>query len=100
MRKEEMIMDKEMKELNLEDLNQVSGGVWRTVNTGIPGVNAALRAEARKKSAQIGSIPNGVEVDTITDELFWDPVEKRHFVQVSYNGKIGWVASSIVGMKR
>lgn len=91
-------MDKQ--ELNLNEMAQVSGGVLRTVNTGVSGLNAALRQGASKSSRQIGSIPNGTEVDTISDELFWDPVSQRHFVQVSYNGKIGWVASSILGMKR
>ena len=32
-----------MKELNLNEMEQVSGGVWRTVNTGVEGLNAALR---------------------------------------------------------
>ena len=92
-------MDK-MNEMNMDELEQVTGGVWRTVNTGVSGLDAALRAEPRKASKQIGHIPNGVTVDTITDDLIYDPVSNRNFVQVSYGGKIGWVASSILGMRR
>ena len=88
------------KELNLNDMEKVTGGVLHTVNTGIAGVNAAFRAEATKNSKQIGSIQNGTVVDTVSDELYWDPVAKRHFVKVRYNGKEGYVASSILGLPR
>ena len=90
----------ENKELNLEEMEQVTGGTWRTVNTGIDKLDAAMRREARKSSKQIDHIPNGTMVDTVSDEIVWDPVEKRHFVQVTYNGKTGWIASSFVGLKR
>ena len=93
-------MDEMKKELNLDDMEQVSGGNWHTVNTGVSGLDAALRAEPRKSSRQIGHIPNGFDVDTVSDQLFYDPDSRRHFVQVRYNGKIGWVASSILGMRR
>ena len=87
-------------ELSMDEMSQVSGGVWHTVNTGVSGLDAALRAEPRKSSRQIGHIPNGTDVDTVSDTLVYDPDSHRHFVQVRYNGKIGWVASSILGMKR
>ena len=93
-------MEKKMIELTEEMMSQAVGGVNRTVNTGIDGMNAALRAGAGKGTRQIASIPNGTVVDTITDQLVYDPESGRHFVQVSYNGKIGWIASSLVGMKR
>ena len=94
-------MDNEkMNELNLDQLEQAQGGVWRTVNTGIVGTNAALRSEAKKSSKQIGSLPNGTEVDTLTDELVYDPVSKRNFVKVKVNGKTGWIAASIIGLPR
>lgn len=92
-------MDKK-NELSMNEMEQVTGGVWRTVNTGVPDLDAALRAEPRKSSKQIGHIPNGCQVDTLTDQLVYDPESRRNFVQVNYNGKIGWVASSIVGMPR
>lgn len=90
----------DMKEMNVNEMEQVTGGVWRTVNTGVSGLNAALRIDPRKASKQIAHIPNGTQVDTISDELVYDPVAGRHFVQVEYDGKIGWIASSILGMKR
>ena len=87
-------------ELDLESMAKVSGGVGRTVNTGVAGLNAALRLEPRKSSTQIGSIPNGTRIDTVSDQLVYDPEAGRNFVQVNYNGKIGWVASSLVGLPR
>ena len=41
-----------MKELNLNEMEQVSGGVWRTVNTGVEGLNAALRNGPSKKGTK------------------------------------------------
>ena len=87
------------QELNLNEMEQASGGMVRTVNTGLNGVNAALRAEPRKASRQIGSIPNGIRVDTLSG-LVYDPASGRNFVQVNANGKVGWIAASIVGLKR
>ncbi|MBR3334904.1 MAG: SH3 domain-containing protein [Clostridia bacterium] len=87
-------------ELDLNSMEKATGGVGRTVNTGVAGLNAALRLEPRKSAKQIGSIPNGTRIDTVSDQLVYDPEAGRHFVQVNYNGKIGWVASSIVGLPR
>ena len=91
-------MDK--TELSMNEMEQVSGGTWHTVNTGVSGLDAALREKPCKKSRQIGHIPNGIEVDTVSDQLFYDSDSCRHYVQVQYNGKTGWVASSILGMPR
>lgn len=96
MRKEKQNMEN-MKELNMEELEQVSGGVKS--NTGIDGVDAALRKEARKSSKQIGHIPNGSDV-TILSSSVYDSESRRHFVQVDYNGKVGWIAASFVGLPR
>ena len=93
-------MDEKKTELSMEQLEQANGGVYHTVNTGIEGVDAALRADASKGSKQIDHIPNGTVIDTITDQLYYDPVSNRHFVQVVYNGKVGYIASSIVGLRR
>ena len=87
-------------ELDLESMAKVSGGVGRTVNTGVSGLNAALRAEPRKSSKQIGSIPNGTQVELVSNQLVFDSEAGRNFVQVNYNGKVGWVASSLVGLPR
>ena len=90
----------DMRELSVEELDSVVGGVGRTVNTGVQGLNAALRAEACKSSRQIASIPNGAQVDTVTDQLEYDPISGRNFVKIRYNGMTGWVAASVIGLRR
>lgn len=89
-----------MKELSLEELDAVSGGASRTINTGVAGLNAALRAEARKASRQIGSIPNGTSVDVNEATLTYDPGSGRNFVYVTCGGLGGWTAASFVGLPR
>lgn len=93
-------MSNNMKELGLDEMDKVAGGVWRTVNTGISGLDAALREEPRKSSRQIGHISNGTQVDTVSDQLVYDSESGRNFVQVRVDGRIGWIAASIIGMKR
>ena len=93
-------MNEMKKELNLDEMEHVVGGVWRTVNTGKKGMDAALRAEPCKSSRQIGHIKNGVDVDTVTDDLIYDSVSRRNFVKVTYNGQTGYVAASILGLPR
>ncbi len=88
------------RELGMEEMDQVSGGVWRTVNTGIEGMDAAFRAEPRKSSKQIGHLSNGTQVDTVSDQLVYDPESGRNFVQITVGGKTGWIAASIIGLKR
>ena len=88
------------KELSLDQMASVSGGAERTVNTGVSGLNAALRKEPKKNSKQIGSIPNGTVVDVNPATQTYDPESGRHFVYVVVNGKDGWVASSLVGLPR
>ena len=98
-------MDKEKRELSLDELGQAAGGVYRVINTGKEGLNAAIRSGPSKGDRQIASLPNGTVVDTISDQLVYDPVAGRHFVEVYFtdkngNRKTGWIASSIVGLKR
>ncbi len=95
-----MDMSNNMREVSLEEMDQVSGGVYRTVNTGMAGIDAGLFKDASRKSGQIDHIPNGTVVDTTSDELIWDPDTQRHYVEVTYKGKVGYVASSLLGMKR
>ena len=92
-------------ELNLEQMEAVTGGVWHTVNTGKPGVNAAVRLGPSTGTSQVMSLPNGTRVNTVSDDLIYDPVAGRNFVKVKYfdkNGveKEGYIASSILGLKR
>ena len=94
----------DMRELKLAEMEQVNGGVKRTVNTGNQ-QKAAVRIGPSKAEKQIASLENGTVVDTISDELFYDSVAERHFVQVTFidnkgNKKIGWIASSLVGLPR
>ena len=91
-------MDK--KELNMNEMENVTGGVRCTVNTGIPGVDAALRADSRKSSRQVGHLPNGTMVDVRPETIVRDAESGRNFVQVSVNGKDYWIAASLVGLPR
>ena len=98
-------MDHEKAELSLYEMEQVNGGVFRTVNTGRTDLNAAVRSGPSKGDSQIASLPNGTVVDTVSDELVFDPVGGRNFVEVTFTDKhgatrTGWIASSILGMKR
>ena len=91
----------ENKELSMDEMEQAIGGVWRTVNTGVAGLNAALRnGPSKSGTKQIASLPNGTQVDTITDKCVYDPISKRNYVEVIVNGKRGWIAASIVGLPR
>ena len=97
-------MDNNMKELSMDEMDRVSGGVYRTVNTGSD-LNAAVRSGPSKSDGQIASLPNGTLVDTVTDKLVYDGASGRHFVEVTFtdkngNSRTGWIASSILGMKR
>ena len=98
-------MENNKKELSLDMMEQATGGVFRTVNTGAAGLNAAVRSGPSKGSKQIASLVNGTVVDTVTDELVFDPVAGRNFVQVTFTDKkgrtqTGWIASSILGLRR
>ena len=103
--KEVLAMDNEKRELSLDEMNQDSGGTLRKVNTGKAGLNAAVRSGPSKSDRQIASLENGTIVDTISDVLVFDPVAGRNFVEVTYTdrggvSRTGWIASSILGMKR
>ena len=89
-----------MSELNLNQMKQVTGGVWRMVNTGVSGLNAALRNGPGKNNKQIATLPNGTQVNTVTDQIVYDSISGQNFVEVDVNGMRGWVAASIVGLPR
>ena len=95
----------ENKELNLDELAQASGGVKRTINTGIDGMSAAIRDGASTSARWLAGLPNGTVVDTVTDKTVKDSVSGRNFVEIDYTDKNGnqargWVAASIVGLPR
>ena len=35
-----------------------------------------------------------------SDTLYYDPDSRRHYVEVTWNGRTGYVASSILGLRR
>ena len=74
----------DMRELNMNEMEQATGGVYRTVNTGVPGLNAAVRSGPSKGSKQIASLVNGTLVDTVSDRLIWDEAAGRNFVEVTF----------------
>ena len=93
------------EELNLEAMEQVTGGVRRVVDTRIDGVSAAVRSGASKDSQWIAALPSGTAVDTVTDELVYDSGSGRNYVQINFTDKngrsaTGWIAASIVGLPR
>lgn len=93
-----------MKELSLDQMEQVSGGVVRTINTNTTD-KAAIRNGPGKGNKQIAALINGTQVDTVTDQVVYDPVSKRNYVEITFIDKTGatrtgWVAASIVGLPR
>ena len=88
----------EMKELSMDEMEQVSGGMRRPVNTGTEH-NAIFRTAPRKNASVICYIHNGEIVNTIGRELVWDPESGRNFIEVAYNGMTGWIAAFIVGLE-
>ncbi len=99
-------MTENKRELNMKETEQVTGGVLRTVNTNTTD-NAAVRsAPTQGQANQIASLPNGTVVDTIDEnDPVYDTVSGRNYVQISFtdrngNTRTGWIAASIVGLRR
>jgi hypothetical protein len=92
-------MENNMRELDLNQMEQVLGGYHCAINTGTTD-DAAFRKEGRKDARQIGHLPNGTIVDVDASTLTFDDKSNRHFVQVTVNGQTGWIAASFVGLKR
>ena len=67
-------------EIGLDTMEQVTGGVLRTINTGIPGQNAAIRSGASVNAGWIASLPSGTQVDTVTDKVVYDPASGHGYV--------------------
>ena len=91
-----------MEELSLDALEQVVGGVLKQVQTGTD-QNAAIRDNPGGENI-LASLPNGTYVNTISAPFF-DQATNRNWVQVQYKDakgktKKGWIAASIIGMKR
>ena len=91
----------EFVELNMDELEQVTGGRTATVNTG-RAENAAIR-NAPGNGKIIASLENGTLVDTVGTPVY-DAGTDRNWIKVKFKKKgktlTGWIAASIVGMKR
>ena len=97
--------DNKTRELSLDMMEQVTGGVIRYINTGSSSKAQIRSTPTQGENNRMDSLENGTQVDTIDDSLVWDEVSGRHYVKISYKNKkgvqkVGWVASSIVGMQR
>ena len=84
-------------------LEKVTGGVLRTVNTGTSD-KAVVRSGPSTGKRQIASLVNGSQVNTIGNPVY-DEASGRNWIKVSFtdeNGalKTGWMATSLLGMKR
>ena len=95
-----------VNELNLDQIEQVNGGTTRMINTGTTDKAAIRRDPWIEKQNWICSLQNGTYVDTLDDDkLYYDPVSKRNFVQITFTDKYGnkgtgYVAASLVGLPR
>ena len=85
-------MDK--KSLNPEDLNNVSGGAMRTVNTGMA-IDAVVRGGPGMQYGQIGSLKNNTQVNT-TGNSSYNPQDGRTWYEINYP-MYGWMAGSLLG---
>ena len=88
-------MSTEFNKINEEALENVVGGVKRTVDTGTS-QNAALRDGPGKGYEQIASLKNGTKVNATGVIKFADG---RHWAEVDYP-EYGWIAASIIGYDR
>lgn len=86
-----------------DQLNDVTGGVWRMINTGASSMPSKLYKSPSGKSEVIIEIPNGSVVDTIDETLYFDSSTKRNYVEITFrneNNEIitGWIKASHVGL--
>lgn len=81
--------------INEEMLEQVVGGVERTVNTNTT-QNAAVRSGAGKSFDQIASLKNGTKVNATGRFM---QADGRNWAEVDSPVK-GWIAASILGYAR
>ena len=92
------------RELDLNELENVSGGKTAPINTGSDqnaGVWKEFETIATRKADD--SLENGTPVNIIGAPTFHEG-KGRNYVQIEYvkkgRAKKGWVAASIVGLKR
>ncbi len=92
----------EKRELTMEELDEVAGGV--KINTGTSDKAQVRTSPTMEGKNRLCSLANGTEVTIIGDPVL-DSYSGRHFVEISFtNSKgvltTGYVAASIVGLPR
>lgn len=91
-----------IRELSIDEMENVTGGT--EIDTGMDG-NAGVwkRFEDIATKRADYSLKNGTDV-TILGASRFNEVKKRHYVEIQFKSKgkfkKGWVAASIVGLKR
>ena len=85
----------EKKVLNSEELNGVSGGVMRTVDTRRPGVDAVVRSGPGMTYGQVGSIVSHTQVN-VTGNSSFNQMDGRTWFEINYP-IYGWMAGSLLG---
>ncbi len=83
----------EKKNLNENELNDVSGGVYRTVNTGMK-MDAVVRSGPGLSYPQISSLPNGTQANT-TGNVARGP-EGYDWYEINYP-VYGWMKGTLLG---
>ena len=82
------------KVLNSAEMDGVSGGVMRTVQTNMP-VDAVVRSGPGMQHSQIGSLKNNTQVNT-TGNSAYNPMDGRTWYEINYP-IYGWMAGSLLG---
>ncbi len=75
-----------------QDLENVSGGAYRVVNTG-DDRNAAIRVMPGLNTTIIGSLPNGTMANTTGR---FTRVDGRNWAEIDYPVR-GWIKGAILG---
>lgn len=84
----------EKKNLTGKELDDISGGATRTVNTGMS-VDAVVRGGPGMQYGQIGSLKNQTQVNT-TGNTSYNPMDGRTWYEINYP-MYGWMAGSLLG---
>ncbi len=82
------------KTLSNEEMNGVSGGVSRIVDTKTP-MDAVVRGGPGLGYPQVGSLINGTQVNT-TGNSSYNPQDGRTWFEINYP-MYGWMAGSLLG---
>jgi uncharacterized protein YraI len=89
-----MSIDMDKKTLNAADLDSVSGGVMRTVDTKMA-LDAVVRSGPGTQYPEAGSLVNGTQVNT-TGSTSYNALDGRTWYEINYP-MYGWMAGSLLG---